>query len=173
MKKTILILMLSFALVFSFAACGSDSPENVEPEEETVDNVEAEEPEEVVEAAEGFDFFESNLWEVGGLRDQYNRVIDINDEPNLKSMYDATFLSFDADGTFLFINKFPHEGKYTPYDSGSGESYLLKTEKSYKWDAENDKFVENESGSQKTYIVSVIDNNSTELREKQRLMRSL
>ena len=165
MKKTILILMLSLALVLSFAACGSDSPESAEPEEETTESVEPEETEEVVEAVEGFDFFQNNLWEVGGLRDQYNRVIDINDEPNLKSMYDGTFLCFDADGTFLYLNKFPSEGNYIPFDSDSGESYLLKSEKSYKWDAENDKFVENESSSQKTYIVSVIDNNTFEYAE--------
>ena len=160
MKKTLcktFLIFLVFILAVSFVGCGSGGSGASETANGSAETTEPE------EAAAGYEFFGSNLWGVGGFADQYGKVIDIKDNKELTSMYDGHSLIFDSQGKYLYLNVFPTEGTYEPYEGdGAYEYYLLKPEKSYKWDAENDEFVENELGSKSTYIINIVDNNTIE-----------
>ena len=166
MKKFIQSFMTFMLLVMCLTACGSDNKTEavkVETESSQVETTEASETEEQV--AEGYDLLGGQLWEVGAIYYR-NKVIDIKDNAALADLYDSTFLSFGSDGTFDYINLFIKEGVYVPYEGdGNYPYFLLKADKTLKYDSDKKEFVESESSSKVTYLLSVLDDNTIEFVE--------
>lgn len=165
MKKIIDLLFLGCCVVVLLSACSNNKSESEISSEVQASSTQAEAEVTTEEAAEGYDILGGRLWKVGGLYYR-NKIIDINDNDALADLYDSTFLSFDSDGSFMYINLFPKEGTYKPYaGDGTYDYYLLKTERTLKYDSEKDEFVESESASNKTFIIAVLDENTIEFVE--------
>lgn len=166
MKKLIQSFMTFMLLVMCLTACGSDDKtEAVKAgtESSQVETTEASETEEQV--AEGYDLLGGQLWEVNAIYYR-NKVIDIKDNAALADLYDSTFLSFGSDGTFDYINLFIQEGVYVPYEGdGNYPYFLLKADKTLKYDSDKNELVESESSSKVTYLLAVLDDNTIEFVE--------
>jgi hypothetical protein len=109
-------------------------------------------------ALEGF-------WVVGGIYYQ-SKVIDLHDVPSLEDLYDSTYLSFDEDGTFLYINHFAWGGTYSRLNSDAREpSFLLKTEAVYRMEFQGDdvNLVEIESDAKTSYVVTCVSGDENSL----------
>lgn len=168
-KRLCLCFLGCLSAILLLAACGSNSAElenailsDVQKTGTQQENVTETETDGV---AEGYELFGDRLWKVGGLFYK-NQVIDIKDNDTLADLYDSTYLSFDPDGTFFYLNLFAKEGTYKPYaGDGKYDYYLLTTERTLKFDSEKGEFVENESGSNTTYIIAILDENTIEFVE--------
>lgn len=152
------LLLIIIVSVF-LTACEHEKADTVES-----DHI-AEIPDQQTESADGFDYFGDGLWKVRGVYIE-NQYIDIREYDALADLYDSTFLSFNSDGTFSYMNLFIDEGKYVPYSGdGNYRYFLLKTEHTLKFDSSKGDFVENENGSRKTFIVAILDENLIEFCE--------
>lgn len=120
---------------------------------ETAPVAQAENEAQHTEPADGYDEL-GGTWEVGGIYYKRN-LVDIHDIPALEDLYDTTFLSFNEDGTFLYINLFFTSGTYIRLDDGN--SFLLKTEREYRVDFKDGEAVEieSESSTKTSHIVSL------------------
>ena len=114
------------------------------------------------EPVEGYDFL-NGLWQVGGIDYDYrdnparNMIVDIKDSDGLTDLYDGVFLSFFADGTFVYMNLFIHEGTYTAHPKNPG-CYILKTESTYRLAFEEGKVNRIESeGTKSSYYLEICD----------------
>ncbi len=111
--------------------------------------------------AEGYDIVKG-LWKIGAIDYDYNNnpsrnmIVDLNDVDELSDLYDDVYLSFNADGTFLYINMFFYEGTYTPNPKKS-DSFVLKTEKSYRLVVEDGEVKEKDGGANSGYYVEICD----------------
>ena len=116
-------------------------------------------------SAEGYDILGGQLWEVSGVLVR-NKVVDIHDNKDLESFYRATYLSFGSDGRFIYLDTIPKGGTYAPYETDDEyDCFLLKTATIYQYDADKNKLVEIESGTQKPYIIYILDDNTFEFVE--------
>lgn len=110
---------------------------------------------------EGYDVL-NGLWKVGAVDYDYNNnparnmIVDINDSDVLSDMYDSVFLSFFADGTFVYSDLCFYEGTYSPHPKNQG-CYILKTTNSYRLTYENEEVVKVESNSKPSYYLESID----------------
>lgn len=115
--------------------------------------------------AEGYDLLGGQLWEVSGVLVR-NKVVDIHDNKDLEGLYRANYLSFDSDGRFIYLDVFPKGGTYEPYETdGKYDCFLLKTDKTYQYDADKNELVESASGTKKPYIIYILDDNTFEFVE--------
>ncbi|MBR3554131.1 MAG: Ltp family lipoprotein [Clostridia bacterium] len=113
-----------------------------------------------VEPADGYAEL-GGLWEVGAIK-YNNKIIDVRDVPALADLYDTTYLLFNEDGTFLYINLFFTSGTYTRLNSGD---FLLKTDRVYRLKVENGTVVEEEStsGEKSSYLTALVKNDPNSL----------
>ena len=111
-------------------------------------------------SAVGFESLGGN-WVVGGIY-YNNRIVDISDNEKLMAIYDAVFLNFYEDGTFLYMNMYNDRGQYTLQTNGA---FFLKTETVFLYEITSKGIVEKEvdNSSKITYIVSLIDKDTLQL----------
>lgn len=78
------------------------------------------------------------------------------------AIYDAVFLNFYEDGTFLYMNMYNDRGQYTLQTNGA---FFLKTETVFLYEITSKGIVEKEvdNSSKITYIVSLIDKDTLQL----------
>lgn len=110
--------------------------------------------------AVGFESLGGN-WVVGGIY-YNNKIVDISDNEQLMAIYDAVFLNFYEDGTFLYMNMYNDRGQYTLQTNGA---FFLKTETVFLYEITSKGIVEKEvdNSSKITYIVSLIDKDTLQL----------
>lgn len=111
-------------------------------------------------SAVGFESLGGN-WVVGGIY-YNNKIVDISDNEKLIAIYDAVFLNFYEDGTFLYMNMYNDRGQYTLQTNGA---FFLKTETVFLYEITSKGIVEKEvdNSSKITYIVSLIDKDTLQL----------
>lgn len=111
-------------------------------------------------SAVGFESLGGN-WVVGGIY-YNNKIVDISDNEQLMAIYDAVFLNFYEDGTFLYMNMYNDRGQYTLQTNGA---FFLKTETVFLYEITSKGIVEKEvdNSSKITYIVSLIDKDTLQL----------
>lgn len=111
-------------------------------------------------SAVGFESLGGN-WVVGGIY-YNNKIVDISDNEQLMAIYDAVFLNFYEDGTFLYMNMYNDRGQYTLQTNGA---FFLKTETIFLYEITSKGIVEKEvdNSSKITYIVSLIDKDTLQL----------
>ena len=111
-------------------------------------------------SAVGFESLGGN-WVVGGIY-YNNKIVDISDNEKLMEIYDAVFLNFYEDGTFLYMNMYNDRGQYTLQTNGA---FFLKTETVFLYEITSKGIVEKEvdNSSKITYIVSLIDKDTLQL----------
>ena len=111
-------------------------------------------------SAVGFESLGGN-WVVGGIY-YNNKIVDISDNEKLMAIYDAVFLNFYEDGTFLYMNMYNDRGQYTLQTNGA---FFLKTETIFLYEITSKGIVEKEvdNSSKITYIVSLIDKDTLQL----------
>lgn len=111
-------------------------------------------------SAVGFESLGGN-WVVGGIY-YNNKIVDISDNEQLMAIYDAVFLNFYEDGTFLYMNMYNDRGQYTLQTNGT---FFLKTETVFLYEITSKGIVEKEvdNSSKITYIVSLIDKDTLQL----------
>ena len=111
-------------------------------------------------SAVGFESLGGN-WVVGGIY-YNNKIVDISDNEKLMAIYDAVFLNFYEDGTFLYMNMYNGRGQYTLQTNGA---FFLKTETVFLYEITSKGIVEKEvdNSSKITYIVSLIDKDTLQL----------
>ena len=182
-RKALQLLSLCAVLIFLLSACGnstankntasSGSPSADSPDNETEapddintsfsENGQTNEADQI--NAEGYDILGGQLWEVGGVLVR-NKVVDIHDNKDLEGLYRATYMSFGSNGRFTYLDAIPKGGTYEPYETDSKyDCFLLKTDKTYQYDADINELVERESGTKKPYIVYILDDNTFEFVE--------
>lgn len=111
--------------------------------------------------AEGYDVL-NGLWKVGAIDYDFNNnparnlVVDVNDSDALSDLYDSLYLSFFADGTFVYADVYFHEGTYTAHPKNPG-CYILKTDSSYRMTVEDGEVVKLEDSSKPSYYLEVCD----------------
>ena len=105
-------------------------------------------------------------WKVGGIYSR-NRLIDIHDNDTLASMYNTTMITFNEDGSFIYLKTFNDRGTWSKKSSAGQNTFFLKTESSYTYDLQNGALVEKESetAAKKQYIASMLDENTFILNE--------
>ena len=184
-RKALRLLSLCAVLMFLLSACGNstadknaassarptaDSP-NSEAEgtgektsfSENLQDAQTNPADQII--AEGYDILGGQLWEVSGVLVR-NKIFDIHDNKDLESLYRANYLNFDSDGRFTYLDVFPKGGTYEPYETDDEyDCFLLKTDKTYQYDSDNNKLVEKESGTKKSYIIYILDDNTFEFVE--------
>lgn len=113
------------------------------------------------EKAEGYDLL-NGLWQVGAIDYDYNgnpninMIIDLDDSDELADLYDGFFLSFYADGTFVYMNPIVHEGTYIAHPKDEG-CFILKTEKCYRLTIEDEEVTKVENDSKPSYYLEICD----------------
>ena len=156
MKKNRFLAIIVLAIIVSLlSACGSSSELS---ETDTIPEAESSPlPEEtsepvVAEPADGYREL-GGLWEVGAVFYR-NQIIDIHDVPGLADLYDTTYLSFNEDGSFLYINLFFTSGTYSRIKDNT---FLLKTDRVYRLDYQDGEVVEvdSTSSSNPSFIVTI------------------
>ena len=105
-------------------------------------------------------------WKVGGIYYK-GHLIDINDNDAIESMYDTTMITFNEDGTFVYLKMYNDRGIWSEKKQGSEESFILKTESTFRYDLQNGSLVEKETetSNKKQYIVTFLDENTFILNE--------
>lgn len=118
-------------------------------------------PEPTAAPADGYDVL-GGTWKVGGIY-YGNTLIDISQYPEIASIYDAEYLSFRKDGTFLYTNLLFSSGTY---ERLSWNSFLLKTERIYMMDYQDGQVVEKdlETSSKTSWIVTIVSGEMAGLR---------
>ncbi len=167
------------ALFFLMASCGNKrmSPDNTSQgnsgsAEQTEYIFETEEEKDTASSGtpEGYSVI-GGTWKVGGF--YYNgSLIDVNDNEAFKSMYDTTMITFNEDGSFVYLKKYNDRGKWHENRQGAEETFLLKTESVFIYDLQNGSLVEKEveSSNKKQYIVTLMDDNTFMLNEYDAIM---
>ena len=169
MKSLVRVVALFSMLLLLLTGCGSEK--NVSEASTAAgssgDSI-SEESQDTPKAAEGYDILGGQQWEVGGVFYR-NSIVNIHDNAGLEDMYDSTYLDFEDDGTFLYsYHLFRKEGSYKKYEGdGAYDYYLLKAEKSTRFDVGKGEFVETEASSngETTYIITILDDNTIEFEE--------
>ena len=99
-------------------------------------------------------------WEVRGIYYKGN-LIDISDVDGLEDLYDTTMLTFNDDGTFVYLNKFGNRGSWSRENPENGNKFVLKTESSFRYTLEKGSLTEKEVDSSKSaYLVELLDENT-------------
>ncbi len=119
-----------------------------------------EEKEVVAEIPEGYPVI-GGTWKVGGIYFKGN-LIDINDNDAIESIYDTTMITFNEDGTFVYLKMYNDRGVWSEKKQGSEDSFILKTESTFMYDLQNGSLVEREieSSNMTQYIATLLDENT-------------
>ncbi len=144
MKKSLFIIFSLFLILF----CGCSSTK-------TDSNISTPDPAEEYNELSG-------TWLVGGFY-YNNKLIDINDDEALKDLYDSCLLTFDTDGTFMYINLFILEGNYRLIpEKNEQHVYLLTAEKLLTYDTDINDFIEEpyEINDRPQYLIYMEDENT-------------
>ena len=118
-----------------------------------------------VETQEGY-LKIGGTWKVGGIYYE-GHLIDINDIDAIKSMYDTTMITFNEDGSFVYLKKYNDRGMWSIKRQGSGDCFILKTESNFVYEMQNGSLAEKEmeTSNKKLYIVALLDENTFVLNE--------
>lgn len=122
-------------------------------------------PEQAADAVEAYAEL-GGTWEVGGIYYE-GHLIDIHENDALESLYDTTLLTFNEDGSFVYLKTYNNRGSWTAKDKADGESFILKTESVFRYSLKNGSLVEEEieTDNKTSYIVSLMDENTLALAE--------
>lgn len=160
--KIILICMVIVSSFWGFQSYAEDGGSDVEVlystllQEKLFDNTDN-----FLDAAEGYDLL-NGLWKVGAIDYDYNNnpsrnmIIDVNDVEAIADMYDGNFISFFADGTFVYANPVFHEGTYTAHPKNEG-CFILKTEHSYRYSVEDGEVKKIDVDGKPNYYLEICD----------------
>lgn len=192
--KTNAIIILSMTFIMLMTACGShpdpqaDNPTaksttlertesisdsgsiedidkvQVQGNDQSLTNAEAEDTISP-SAPKGFSVI-GGTWKVGGIYSR-GRLIDIHDHDAIESMYSTTIISFNEDGSFVYLRTFNERGSWAEKETGTDDCFLLKTESSFVYDLQDGSLVEKETETtrQKQYLVTILDENTFALNE--------
>ena len=179
-KKIIAIVLLSILLT----ACGESGQSNsspssaktaseVQPESRSEDAKAAEESEITTQeegdnspdAPEGY-LTIGGSWKVGGIVYK-GSLIDVEDASSLEDLYDNVLITFNEDGSFVYLKTYNDRGSWSEKQQGSDNRFLLKTESVFRYDIQNGALTEKEveSADLKQYIVIMLDANTFVLYE--------
>jgi hypothetical protein len=117
------------------------------------------------EIAKGFDSI-GGAWKVGAI--YYNgTLIDINDNDALASHYDSEILTFNEDGSFVYMKKYGDKGNWALKGEEEEGLFMLQTASVFTYDLENGMLVEKEveTSSKRNYIAELADENTLFLQE--------
>ena len=164
---------LSAVLLF-MASCAqpqslkTNTPETEVVTDEQVDSVSDTDKQagEMVEAASGIYEMIGGIWEVGGI--YYDgHLVDIHDNAALESLYDTILLTFNEDGSFVYLKTYNNRGHWAAKNDTSGGSIILKTESVFRYSLKNGSLAEEEieTDNKTQYIVSLLDKNTLALAE--------
>lgn len=108
--------------------------------------------------AAGYDLL-GGTWSVGATTHN-GRIFDIHDVDGLEDLYDTLYIWFDEDGTFSYFNLFYSQGNYVPFKENS---YLLKTQSTYRFKTTDEGIEKEETTSEKktTYLVEFMGDTNT------------
>ena len=135
-------------------------------EEEANDESPSNKAEEVIaETPEGYPVI-GGTWKVGGIYYK-GHLIDINDNDAIESMYDTTMITFNDDGTFVYLKMYNDRGVWSEKKQGFEDSFILKTESTFMYDLQNGSLVEKETetSNKKQYIATLLDENTFVMNE--------
>ena len=107
------------------------------------------------------------VWKMAGLYYE-DHLIDIKDNENLSSMYGSQMITFNGDGTFVFLRKIWNDkGTWSAKEKNFEKCYILKTESRTQYTMENGVFTEKDSeiSEYKQYIVTMLNGNTFALNE--------
>lgn len=170
-SKAIFVIIILCVTIFLFTGCGQAkkpteqviTEPTIQPEIDTQEPVVTEEPtpEPTATPADGYGVL-GGTWKVGGIY-YGNTLIDISQYPEIASIYDAEYLIFNQDGTFLYTNLFFSSGIY---ERLSGNSFVLKTERVYMMDYQDGQVVEKdmENSPKTSWIVTIVNGEMPGLR---------
>ena len=90
-------------------------------------------------------------WSVGAITYK-NKIVDVHDVESVEDLYDTTFLWFDEDGSFGYMNLYNYSGSCVPFKENS---YMLKVESMYRFTSENGGFGKEDIEMEKahTYLI--------------------
>ena len=167
MKKQFSALILVCSLIFATNGCNTGGKKS-DIDEDTIDETTETEKEEVEESeAKTYERLDGNwsvrgiYWESGGVYHR-DKLIDINDDDALASLYKGILLSFSSDGTFMYMNLFMYSGTVVRRAEGEETYILTPTTKSVYTDGE---FVDEEYTKATKYLVTFLDENTFEFVE--------
>lgn len=105
-------------------------------------------------------------WKVGGIYSR-GRLIDVHDHDAIDSMYSTTLLSFNEDGSFVYLRTLNERGTWAEKEPGREDYFILKTESSFVYDLQDGSLIEKETETshQKKYLVTILDENTFALNE--------
>lgn len=131
-------------------------PKEPMPQEAETASAETEKP----EPADGFSEL-GGLWEIGYI--QYrNQTINVHDYESLESLYNTTYLSFQEDGTFLYINFYFYSGTYSRLQGSGSNLFLLKTDSVYRLEVQGNDYTRVEvDGSNPSYLAELSEDGNT------------
>ena len=163
-------IIIAISIVFAFlAACGKNEQANKTLSSTETAHTETEsraaEAESPLNAPEGYETI-GGEWKVGGIVYK-GALIDINDVEALEDLYDNTLLTFNEDGSFVYLKTFNNRGSWAEKQPGSDLRFILKTESVFRYTLENGLLTETEAESTnlKQYIVTMLDANTFVLYE--------
>ena len=157
------VLFISFLVILMLSGCARNTEEN-KPTETSAEPIASLQKE---PAADGYDRL-GGLWKVDAIYLK-NQFLNIHDYEQLEDMYDATFLTFDEDGTCQYWNLFITDAKYRRYetDNTNKERFLLDEQRTYRLDFQDDKIVEiggnNSKPHKAKYLVTLLDKDTLQL----------
>ena len=179
-KKIIVIVLLSILLT----ACGESGQSNsnpssakaaseVQPESRYEDTKAVEEAETTTQKAgedspgtpEGY-LTIGGSWKVGGIVYK-GSLIDIEDVEALEDLYDNVLITFNEDGSFVYLKTYNDRGSWSEKLQGSDNRFLLQTESVFQYDLQSGALTEKEveAADLKQYIVIMLDANTFVLYE--------
>lgn len=150
LRKKITIILTGIISIFSLMGCS-----NFEADSRETNNY-IEESECTI--TDGFDIL-GGTWSVGAIYYK-NNMVDIHDNDALEDLYDTIFLTFNEDGTFVYLNSYNYKGNYIKCKTEDEfDSYLLETTSLSRYTLENGSVVEKEveSDALKKFIITLLD----------------
>lgn len=192
--KTKAIIIFSITFILLMTACGSHPDSQVDDPTakstalagteslsdsnpiEDIDKTEVQRTDQALSNAEAEDSISHSTpegfsviggtWKVGGI---YSRghLIDIHDHDAIESMYSTTIITFNEDGSFVYLRTFNERGSWAEKDPGADDCFLMRTESSFVYDLQDGSLVEKETETtrQKQYLVTILDENTFALNE--------
>ena len=144
-----------------------ENENKTEPRAETTSNEDLPAAEEALaaETPEGYSAI-GGTWVVGGIYYE-GHLIDITDSDALESLYDTNVLTFNEDGSFVYLKMYNDRGGWSLKGRDAENVFILNTESVFKYDLENGALVEKEieSSDKKQYIAVLLDENTFALSE--------
>ena len=147
MKKRVCAFFLVLFALSLLTGCGSDN---------TGSNHED-------DAAEGYGSL-GGAWTVSGicLGNGDDKLIDVHDNEALEDLYDSVILSFNRDGSFMYVNGLIYSGDYVKSADGN-RTYILTTTSNLIF--ENGELVEKEYSGAAKHLITFINESTFEFAE--------